>query len=148
MKGVSLMPLNKRLKSISRMKVLCVVACTALLWVLHITFLVSLPVSVEINAEKTIAGSLRLASAFTRGQGQWHRIFVGETQLVCSPSGYNACDMSALIAAQGKMVTGTYVEERATLLQPIRLIVELATDHKALLRRDVMTHRKLHRLCG
>ena len=131
--------MNAHLKSISRMKLRCIAACTVILWAAHISFLVSLPVSDETNAEKTIAGSMRLARAYTRGQSQWYRIFVGESQMACSPSGYNACDMDRLIEADGEIVTATYIEQRATLLQPVQLIVELATAQKVLLSRNQQT---------
>lgn len=118
------------------MKIRCIAACTVFLWAVHVSFLVSLPVVDKINAEKTITGTMRLASAFTRGQAQWYRIFVSESQLTCSPSGYNACDMDLLMGADGEMVTATYVEQRVALLQPVRLIVELTTDQKVLLSRS------------
>lgn len=78
------------------------------------------------GAETTISGELHVKPAFTRGQGTWNRLFVGDTEVICSPSGYNHCELESAIAPySGRNVSATYIAYCENPIHTAKLLTEL-----------------------
>lgn len=119
-------------------KVVQVSLATIFWWVGYGSFVLRGPVTLNGSAggEATVSGELRVLPAYTRGQGAWHRLFVGDIEVVCSPAGYNHCNVMGTIAPHsGKNVTATYIVYRENPLHTAKLLTELRYQAIAILSK-------------
>ena len=117
-------------------KIRTMVGCSVSIWLTYFLVLFSLPIQSNSSwRESVIEGRLHINSAFTRGIAQWYRIYVGDLELVCSPTGYNHCDLTSARLMANESVTATFFDQDVTLLQRVRLIVELKMGEQTLISR-------------
>lgn len=111
---------------------------SALYWSWVIIYLLTSTINLHsIDSAKELSGKLSIMPSFTRGVGSWSRLFVDEVEVVCTPVGYNRCDVGRQFSAfAGQPIIAKYIEYQPKPNQAVNLVVELHSGNQTILTTE------------